>query len=421
MLEKLKKVLHREPRLPDRLSYEETRDYLEREEPQAKAALAKRQDVRPEILYYLARDDSPEIRRSIAANPSTPVKADALLVSDSDDQVRCELARKISRILPDLDPDIRTRLRDEMITLLEGLAADQLPRVRQIIAEEIKHATNVPHHVVKQLAKDVEFMVCAPILEYSPLLNDDDLREIIASTTVSGALAAISRRTQVSENVSDAIASTLDIPAVAALLANPSAQIREETLDRIIDQAEGIETWHEPMVLRPELSIRAMRRIAGFVASSLVNRMIERHGIEGDFAEDLLKKVRHRLAREPVVDGDASDTDPRKEVAELFDAGCLDDAAIGEALDHKRRRFVILALARLAGIEAELVTTILDSKNGVVITALTWKASLAMRTALRIQRELSRVPPDEIVNARNGIDYPFTPEELSESLSPFLS
>ncbi len=421
MLEKLKKALHKETQLPDELTYEEARDYLAREEPEIKAALAKREDVRPEILYYLARDESPEIRRSIAANPSTPVKADALLVGDSDDEVRCELARKISRLLPDLDPGTRTRLREEMIALLERLAADQLPRVRQIIAEEIKQARNVPHHLVKQLAQDVELVVCAPILEYSPLLNDDDLREIIAGTTVSGALEAISRRAQVSEDVSDAIASTLDVPAVAALLANPSAQIREETLDRIIDQAEEIEAWHQPMVMRPELSIRAMRRIAGFVASSLVNVMIERHGIEDDFADELLKKVRERIASEPVAEPDPDHADPRKEIAELFDAGALDDTALGEALDQKRRRFVILALARLARIEAELVTTILDTKNGVVITALTWKAGLAMRTALRLQRELARVPPDKLVNARNGVDYPFTPEEMAESLSPFLS
>ena len=55
---------------------------------------------------------------------------------------------------------------------------------------------------------------------------------------------------------------------MAALLANPDAKIRKDTLDAIIDQAEEISVWQMPLALRADLSARAIRRIAALSAPS---------------------------------------------------------------------------------------------------------------------------------------------------------
>ena len=68
-------------------------------------------------------------------------------------------------------------------------------------------------------------------MEYSPLLSDEDLLEIIAAGPVQGGLSAVARRSKVDVSIADAIVRANDIPAVAALLGNKNAQIREETLD----------------------------------------------------------------------------------------------------------------------------------------------------------------------------------------------
>ena len=66
----------------------------------------------------------------------------------------------------------------------------------QIVADEIKHCPSVPRRIVYDLARDVEIIVSAPVLEYSPLLRDEELLEIISGDTVQGAMRAISRRTR---------------------------------------------------------------------------------------------------------------------------------------------------------------------------------------------------------------------------------
>jgi len=69
------------------------------------------------------------------------------------------------------------------------------------------------------------------VLEFLPVLTDDDLLDTISSDLLKGALSSIFRRAHVSEIVVDAVVDKDDTDAISELLANPNAQIREETLD----------------------------------------------------------------------------------------------------------------------------------------------------------------------------------------------
>ena len=87
------------------------------------------------------------------------------------------------------------------IETLERLARDEEPRVRAMLAEEIKHLDCVPKDVVKRLAGDAEILVCAPVIEYSPLLSDTDLLEVVAVAHANAMLAAVARRKGLSGEV----------------------------------------------------------------------------------------------------------------------------------------------------------------------------------------------------------------------------
>jgi uncharacterized protein (DUF2336 family) len=398
----------------DDLNYEESKELARHEEWTVRRDLARRTDVKPEILYYLAEDESPEVRREIALNASTPAQADLLLANDVDDEVRVELARKISRLLPTLSDSEKDRLGELTLRALELLAEDQLPRVRSILSEELKHSQLAPKKIVQRLARDVEEIVSVPVLQYSPLLNDQDLLEIIASGAARGALKAISQRDSVSEPVSDAIVATMDVPAVAALLANPSAQIREETLDAIIDNAADTVELHEPLVYRPELSLRAVRRIASFVALSLVSALMERNDLDQETVDELNKAVRQRI----------EESDEQKESAKdraeaLAAKGELDDEAVCEAIQGGDKEFVRYALAIMAQVNTGTVDRVLNSKSPKPVTSLCWRAGLSMRTAMNLQLRVAKVPPTQILNAKDGVDYPLSEAEMLDQLDLF--
>ncbi|MCK5575521.1 MAG: DUF2336 domain-containing protein, partial [Sphingomonadales bacterium] len=283
---------------------------------------------------------------------------------------------------------------------------------------ELKKSPDVPHGVIKKLAGDKVIEVSIPVLEYSPLLSDTDLQEIIAAGIAQEALAAIARRGYVSENLADTIASTLEIPAVAALLANKDASIRNDTLEMIVEEARKIEMWHEPLVTRPNLSIRLIRRIAGFVASSLVNKMVESNDLPAAFAKDLKARARARIDSAKMVD-DADDIDYQARAVEFLRRGMLDDDFIIDQIDNKNRILLKNCLAVMADVPLEVVDKILMSRDGASITALGFKADLKMRTAYDIQVRIALVPRDKLVLARNGFEYPATPKEMQKALSFF--
>lgn len=397
------------------MDYEEAKRLATDGDPTVRRRLAGRTDVRPEVLYYLAEDEMPEVRREIAGNQATPRQADVILADDRDDDVRICLARKIARLAPELSPAKQGLLQEVTLQVLEKLARDQLPRVRQIIAEEIKHLDTIPQSLVKALAKDVELIVCAPILEFSPLLMDDDLLEIILSDPVQGALSAISRRVALGERVSDAIVGTTDESAVADLLANPSAQIREETLDQIVEQAPDRTPWHEPLVGRSDLSHRAVHRIAQFVTAALLAVLERRYEIDPSTTREVAESVSRRLS----ADGLNREGLPEHRAAELYDAGRLDEGNISTAIDRSDRDFIIHALALKTQMAVDIVRQIISSKSAKVITALCWKAGLTMRTAIQVQLKVARVPANQVINARDGVDYPYSGSDMRGTLRFF--
>ena len=384
----------------------------------AQSELAGRTDAGPEVLDYLAQNGAVATRRAVAANPAAAAHTNRRLADDADDEVRAELARKIGRLMPDLPLEESERVRALTIETLERLARDQVPRVRAILAEEIKSQSGIPHFIVLTLARDVETMVAAPILEYSPLLSDADLMEIIATAKAEQVLSAIARRRPLDAAVSDAIVGSLDISAIATLLANPDARIREETLDSLAAQAERIQSWHVPIVLRPDLSRRAIARIASFVGSSLIEQLVARYGLDPEVERDLNRELRARLEEEGKAQTASADSAAR-EVAAASAAGTLGESFVDSAAAAGQRDLVILSLAALADVPESTVRRIFDSRSAKPVIALVWHAGLSMRVAFKIQTSVMRLKASELLPARAGVHFPMTEDEMRWHLNYF--
>lgn len=405
-----------------KVSYEDARTLAASGDAEVRARLAERADLAPEILYYLAADSSAEVRRHVAGNRQTPPQADLLLAGDADETVRTGLAAKIVWLAPGLGPDDHDRLRHATYEALELLARDQIPKVREILAEALKDVANAPPEVMRRLARDAALAVSAPVLRYSPVLTDEDLLEIIASTPVPGALMAISGRHAVGAEVCDAIAHTRDIEAIAALLGNASAQIREETLDMLVDQAPDVERWHRPLAERPHLSAKAAGKLARFVAANLLKALAARHDLAPDAAEAVAAVVSRRLDE---LDGSASAQADARKVADenvalmraqhLQSQGRLDESTLDAALSGNDQPFVIAGLALLAGVSLPTVRKAVQTQSAKGMVAIVWKAGLSMGLCHQLQSRLLHLPPERMLYSHDGA-FPLTVEDMSWQL-----
>jgi uncharacterized protein (DUF2336 family) len=386
---------------------------------QVRREIARSAAVRPEILYFLATDDAAAVRREIAANAHTPYQADLLLVRDPDEAVRADLARKVAALLPDLTADEQSLARQRVIELVTALARDAAVRVRQVVAETLKDVADAPAHVIRQLAEDIEIVVAEPVLRWSPLLTDDDLLEIIGGRPIPGALAAIAQRAGVGGAVADAIVAADDERAVAALLANPSAQIREETLDMIVDRAPARTSWHPALVSRPVLPGRLVKRIASFVAATLLRKLEQRTDLDPATRKAVSNEVGRRLNEE----SSEPDTKPGETadeiVARMKAQGKLDEDAVFAAMGDGKRAIVKAALTALSGIGEAAVDKIMSSHSAKGIVALVWKAGLSPRLASQLQMRMGGIPPRQVLSARGGEGWPLSPEDMTWHLEFF--
>jgi uncharacterized protein (DUF2336 family) len=381
--------------------------------------LAARLDAGADVLHYLARQGAKAIRAAVAANPAAGAATNRMLADDVEEDVRAELAAKIARLLPGLSERESGHVYALTIETLECLARDAAVRVRAILAEEIKSLDCVPREVVQRLARDTETMVAAPILEYSPLLSDADLMEIIACAQVSEVLTAIASRKPVSEPVAERLVQSLDIPAVAALLINPDAKIRRATMDRIIEQAEEISSWHLPLALRADLSARAIRRIGGFVGASIIERLAARNDLSDVTRLHLNRELRARLAETEITIAAAPAGNAVQAVAAAKAEGRLDGAFVEQAAQAGQRDLVVHALADLAQVGEPTVRKVLGAGNAKPVVALVWHAHLSMRVAFKIQTLVMKLPGQELLPARGGVNFPLSKEEMRWHLAYF--
>jgi uncharacterized protein (DUF2336 family) len=434
------------------LSYQDAKQYARHGSLAVRSALAQRTDVPPEILYFLADDPDPDVRRAIVRNLSTPGLAHLVLVDDSDDSVRSDLAARIVRLAPGLTADERDRARQTAYRVLERLVRDHLPRVRQVISDALKDVADAPPEIIHQLARDVEAAVSAPVLEYSPVLRDEDLLDIIGDKPSTAALSAISRRRRVGASVVDAIAATDDTNAIAILLANDSAQIREETLDMLIDRAAEHPSWHEPMVQRPSLRQDAAIRLAQFVADRFLQVLLTRQDLSEEALSEVRRVVHRRLLTPEIAEKDMATAAVKKgpsaaikgkiytalpvdeldtrswrgglviaygKAANDGENGDLSDLLIAEAVKNNDIDFIIAALAVRAGLSPTLVLNIVRAASGRGIAALVWKGGLDPALSIQVQSRLAKLPPREVITPNGDMLYGMSEAEMEWQLEMF--
>lgn len=397
--------------------YEKAKNLAASQDLAERRRLAEDHLTPPEILFFLAEDGDHGIREAVAANTATPRHADQFLAKDESEDVRSIVARKVASVAPNLSSERRDSIRKLTIEVLETLAQDQVDRVRAVLADAVKDLPDAPpelvSRVIEVLARDTALSVSGPILEHSPLLADELLVEIIQNEPVAGALSAISRRQTVSERVSDAVISAKDDAAIADLLGNDSAQIREETLDELIDAVPDRPVLHRPLVTRPKLLGRHAISLAKFVGYALVAELSKRADLGAETSAHLASEIEKRLTENPALAESDGILTGRDRARQMYESGTLTEDAVLEAVSEGKRPFVLAAFELITGLSEDAVHSLASSINPKAVVALVWKAGYSMEFAVQLQLRLANIPPEKALKPTEDGHFPLSEDQLS--------
>lgn len=268
------------------------------------------------------------------------------LLSNPSSETRIDTAAKVAREFSDQLSEQERILVEEIFRLL---LRDAEVRVREALSENLKDNPSLPNDVALSLAHDVE-SVSLPVLEFSDVLSEEDLLELV-KTQGSGKQNAIAKRADVSQSLSEALVANGDEDVVATLVSNEGANISEGTFNKVVDQFGKNERVQDGMVNRSRLPLAISERLVSVVSEKYRERLVTRHELSPHMAMDLVLQSREK-ATLGLSEG-SSDADLDRLVQSMNRNGRLTLSIIMRSLCIGDVAFFEAALVELATLPAD--------------------------------------------------------------------
>ena len=322
------------------------------------------------------------------------------------------------------------------------MAKDAESRVRETLSAHISQSRMLPRDIAQALAKDSLDSVAMPVVQYSEVLTEQDLIDIVR--TQSGARqVAVAKRKTVTIAVSDSLVEFGSEEAVVALVSNEGANLDEAVMLKVVDKFGDVEAVQEPLVNRARLPISVSERLVAKISEKLQDYLVSHHELSPDIASDLVLQSRER-ATLGLLTGDAQDV--WELVDHMYANGRLTPSIMLRALCLGDFAFFESALSKRSAVSLEHMRVLLFDKGDQGFRAVYTRAKLpealfmVFRAALEVnqatmldrtdlepsavaKRTLERVLTrfEELVDDENSDDVDYLLgklNQLSDSISP---
>ena len=322
--------------------------------------------------------------------PTTNLTEDdvAKLLSDPSGTARAETAAKIAQNFNAGElSDHERQMAEEIFRIM---VKDAEVRVREALSQNLKENPDLPHDVAVSMAKDV-VSVSLPVLQFSDVLSDSDLIEIVRSQD-SAKQVAIARREKVSETVSTALVDTDNVEVVSSLVANEGADISNDDLERVVEDFADSDAIKDALVFRPKLPVTVAERLLTSVSEKMKEELAKRHDIGDDLATDLILQSRERAVIGLSVEGD--ETDLEKLINQLHENDRLTPSIMLRALCMGDIDFFENALAMRIGVSLVNARTVIHDSGKLGLKTAIERAGLpesfypAARAAIDVSHEM---------------------------------
>lgn len=381
---------------------------------ETKLELINRPNCKVDWLYLFGLDAAPDVRLAVVRHAQTSLDTFIVLARDQEPKIRAATALPLIRGLSEhflTKAGKNDRLR---IKALEILAEDEMAVVRRAVTEAMQATDRWPPELVQLLMLDLDRAVAEPVLISAPDIADADLEKIVESYPPGWVLKAIAQRRQIGPILCGDIVRKKDKDAISALLDNEGAEISDADFEEIVEEAQKDETLQEPLARRRNLPRDTALRLAFFAGERVLSLLQEVQKIDPKSAEVMAKMVADRLRQS----NQAGRLDTSMNEAMILQREGVDDERF-QGLVAQNPPVARAVLALKARIHPILVDRILDSESPRAVCSLIWWAGLSMRSAMEVQKHMTKIDRKKILNARNGVDYPLSEDQMKWHLSFF--
>lgn len=312
-----------------------------------------------------------------------------ILVHSPDTERRALAAQRVCRRIRDVALSERERIIAQDV--LKIIAEDAASLVRRALAVTLKNSPELPRELAVKLAADID-SIAVPVLNFSPVLTDADLVEVLKSRAAAK-IIAVARRPSVSGSVVENIVRYGDGKAVAELAANDGAEISADVANSVLEAYRDDDLIAQAFISRRDLPVSIIEKLITQVSEEAAIVLTRRHGLPVDLAVELASRARERATID-IVDQSTKSRDVALLVGRLYEEGRLTDSLIMRAAGCGAMSFTEHALARKAGISHAKAALMLHDPGPFSVAALCSHAGISeaitrvMRAACVIYRDL---------------------------------
>ncbi len=285
-------------------------------------------------LLEIAAEDSSEKRRELLNEVTAMFFAN---METSPPELHSVFGDLISKIAFELNTEVRREL---AITFDQGYA---------------------PRNLALKLAND-DIEVAEPILRNTRSFTDDDLVKIVSEKGTKYQIA-VSQRINVSETVSDALVDHGNDDVVKSLLQNQSANISENTFDKVIVRAQENSDLHGPIVTRKRVSVDVLNQMFSIVSGPMRQEIIDKYK---NFSEAEINAALERAKTRVSVINKALPDDYEEKLAiikELKAANKIDKNQLPNIWREGDKTLFYLMLAEISGLDYQNIARPFEAKD----------------------------------------------------------
>jgi uncharacterized protein (DUF2336 family) len=323
----------------------------------------------------------------MATRMLTEADVQRLMTSPSGD-VRAETAAKVAQAFD--AGTLSPKERELASEIFRAMVKDAEVMVRTALAENLKSNPDLPRDVALSLAKDIE-SVSLPVLEYSTVLSDEDLIEIVRVASVEKQ-TAIARRAEVSGAVAEALVDhSRHASVVTTLVANPGAKLDAPLIEKVIEKHGNIIEVKNTLARRPDLPVKLAERLVAAVSENLRDFLLTKRELSPDQAADLVLQARERATAALLPPGQQS-ADIVDLVRQLKDHQRLTPSLILRTLCLGDAGFFEASLAVLANTSIVAARALIHDEGTLGLQTLYGRSGLpkALYPAFRIALDMVR-------------------------------
>ncbi len=213
-----------------------------------------------------------------------------LLKNNPSADVRSKTAQKVS-----------VQYQQEGLSDKERLIAEDIFRliindieicVRKDLSESLKECTTLPRDIIERIIADVA-EVAKPVIQYSKLLSEQDLIEIVKSHD-EDKQTAVAMRTGVTARVSETLIEEAPQKPVISLISNEKADISDYAYLRLLERFDNDEEIQRPLLMRPKIPVRILEKLIQVVSDNLKQQLLMRRDLPAPLVTAIVSQSREK-------------------------------------------------------------------------------------------------------------------------------